>query len=193
MNFKVFSIAIRNAYIADGGNFRGKRIVAAVNSPFSAELFISGEGLQEKVGASKEARWNEIREWIRFPVEYSGLWPGHIESAFCLLSPGIWFLCHFLSTRSLFCPWILGTTFPPGASLAAVEIKIRPNCSNGGKGPFGPWNNLLTFYAHFFSPFLFYSTNVTTGMRKSFPLRVDAKISMLGELRKREYVRNSAL
>lgn len=57
MNFKVFSIAIRNAYIADGGNFRGKRIVAAVNSPFSAELFISGEGLQEKVGASKEARW----------------------------------------------------------------------------------------------------------------------------------------
>lgn len=75
----------------DGRNFRGKRIVAAVNSPFQAELFISGEG--GKVGASEVGGTKyESGDVDTFPDGIS--WTlvrahGYIESAFCLLSPGI--------------------------------------------------------------------------------------------------------
>lgn len=62
----------------DGRNFRGKRIVAAVNSPFQAELFISGEGLEGKLARVRSVERNTRAEtWIRFPMEYRGLWPGY--------------------------------------------------------------------------------------------------------------------
>lgn len=113
-----------------------------VNLSFPA-CYLSASEQGRKVHWLLEIRVERTRDWICLPREYPELCLAvhsvHRIRFLCLLSPGIWSLCHFLSALL---SGVLATTFPSGTS-AATEIKIRP-IGRRWKDPFDRENDSLS-------------------------------------------------